>query len=117
MDRGGFYTICHSCQLKLREQFIKLPEALKDALCSDELTDAVYDICRKTGLSDDIIDGIIISYTGMVFSGIKSTQQFQKIIEKETNLKSDETEALVQRILSLFLVTEELQDWWMEKGL
>jgi len=88
---------------------------IKDALCSDELTDAVYDICGKKGLSDDIIDGIVIIYIGMVFSGIKSTQQFQKIVEKETNLKSDEAKALMHKILYLFLVNKELQDWWMKK--
>jgi hypothetical protein len=42
----------------------------------------------------------------MVFSCIKSTKQFEKIIEKETNLKGDEAEVLVRRILSLFLVNE-----------
>ena len=99
---GSIYAICRNCH---RESWIllkELPEELKDALFSDELTDTVYDICRRNGIEDDLIGGIV-GYIGLVCFGIKSPEQLQGILEKGAKLEKGKAETLAQEILSFYL--------------
>ncbi|MCD6402410.1 hypothetical protein J7L36_00965 [bacterium] len=84
-----------------KEQFWKLyknlPQELKNALFSEETSDAIYETCKRNKVPEEKVGGIT-EYVGHVLLGVLSPDEFQKTLEKELKLKKTTAKKVAQEI-------------------
>ena len=80
---------------QLWELYEKLPEELKKAVFSLEITDDIYNVGQQNNIEDKKI-AEIVRYTGWVLLGLLPPDEFQETLEKEVKLKP----AIAKKIVS-----------------
>ena len=83
---------------KLQEIYEILPEDLKEALFSQEISDTINDICVEENLTEKQISKII-EHIGYVFLGLLSPNDFEKTIKEKLFLSDDLARRINQRIV------------------
>ena len=66
----------------------KLPEELKEAIFSEETAESIGKICQENEVQEEKIPEIA-RYTGHVFMGLLSPDEFQETLETELELESE----------------------------
>ncbi len=82
---------------QLWKLYQKLPEDLKEAMWSEEGTDAIWNACQRNKVDRTVIPQIT-EYVGYVLLGILPPDEFQKTLEKETGLKKPVAKKVAQEI-------------------
>lgn len=83
-----------------RQQFWKLypklPQDLKEALGSEETSKALYEVCKRNGILNQLEE--IVELTGQVLLGLLLPQDFQRDLEKEIKIKKSISQKVAQEI-------------------
>lgn len=82
---------------QLRKLYQKLPEELKEAMWSDEGTQAIWNVCERNKVDRAVIPKIT-ELSGYVLLGILPPDEFQKTLEKEVGLKKAIAKKIAQEI-------------------
>ena len=82
---------------QLWEMYKKLPEQIREAMSSEEMSDAISEICQKNNISVEDSSSISNIINEVLF-GILLAGDFQKTIETELGLKKDAAKKISQEI-------------------
>ena len=82
---------------QLWEMYKKLPEQIREAMSSEEMSDAISEICQKNNLSGENSSSISNIINEVLF-GLLPAGDFQKTIEMELGLKKDAAKKISQEI-------------------
>ncbi len=83
---------------QLRELYNKLPKELQEAIFSNETAEYIKNICERYEIkkSEDI--SLVAKLVGDVLLGISATDDFQKSLETDLNIKKEEAKKISQEI-------------------
>jgi len=73
---------------ELRKLLEKLPEELKEALFSEKVTDAIFNVCERNEIPDEKISEVS-KLVGEVFLGLLPLEEFMEALEKRLRLSSE----------------------------
>lgn len=85
-------------QEKLQELYELLPEDLKKALFSQEVTDMISDICAEENLEEKQADKVS-KYIGYVLLGLLSPNDFEKTLKERLFFSNDLTARVATQVL------------------
>jgi len=79
------------------ELYKKLPDDLKDAIFSDDNTNAIENICKRNEIEEEKISEIA-SLIGHVFLGLLPFEEFGESLKKDLGIKGDKAKKLTTEI-------------------
>ena len=85
---------------KLQEIYESMPQDLKEALFSQEISDTINDICLENNLEEKQISKIV-EYVGYVFLGLLSPNDFEKTTKEKLIIKDDLAQKISRQITRL----------------
>ena len=89
---------------ELWELYEQLPEDLKKATFSEEVGQAIQNICGKNSIADDDLIFNITKNVGYVFLGLLSPDEFSSVLEKELKIEKNKAEEIHSQItMSIFI--------------
>jgi len=96
---------------ELKELYDNLPQKLKEALFSNEISDKIYKACKKNGIEDRKITREISKHIGYVMLGLIPPNEFQEILEKEIKLAETAAKTIAEEINNsvFFPIKESLE--------